>query len=120
MGGTYLSVRLPAVRAVHTGPPGYRYADRPLPGSTASYWAVPPEIDRRRSISAIGGRLREKSGRLREKKGRRRRRGKEEKKEELEKKGRKKYLAPSSPAGRPRVVAALARFFSRARRKIEA
>ncbi|RZR80120.1 hypothetical protein BHM03_00006047, partial [Ensete ventricosum] len=32
----------------------YRYADRPLPGSTT-------KIDRRRSISAIGGRLREKS-----------------------------------------------------------
>ncbi|RWW70050.1 hypothetical protein BHE74_00022301, partial [Ensete ventricosum] len=45
---------------------------------TARYRAVPPKIDSRRSISAVDGRLREKSGRLREKKGRRRR-GKEKK-----------------------------------------
>ncbi|RZS12311.1 hypothetical protein BHM03_00043730 [Ensete ventricosum] len=45
---------------VRTGPPGYRYVDHPLPS----------KIDRWRSISAVGGRLREKStvsGRLREK-----------------------------------------------------
>ncbi|RWW07657.1 hypothetical protein GW17_00028951 [Ensete ventricosum] len=66
------------VRAVHTGSPGYRYADRPLPGGTAKNRPltvdfghrrpIEGEIDRRRSISAIGGRLREKSivgGRLR-------------------------------------------------------
>ncbi|RWW23385.1 hypothetical protein GW17_00012368 [Ensete ventricosum] len=76
--------------------------------------------------STVGGRLSEKStigGRLRKKKGRRR--GKEEKKEE----GKKEYLAsavlvrlPSPPAGRLRVVAARGRgrFFSRARRQIEA
>ncbi|RWW73690.1 hypothetical protein BHE74_00018418 [Ensete ventricosum] len=49
---------------------------------TARYRVVPPKIDHWRSISAVGGRLREKStvnGRLREKKGKRRR-GKEEKK----------------------------------------
>ncbi|RZR95546.1 hypothetical protein BHM03_00024401, partial [Ensete ventricosum] len=50
----------------------------------ARYWAVPPKIDRRLSISTVSGQLREKlivGGRLREKKGRRRRRkrGKEEK-----------------------------------------
>ncbi|RRT38869.1 hypothetical protein B296_00033937, partial [Ensete ventricosum] len=50
--------------AVRIGPPGYQYADRLLPGGTA-------KIDRRRLISAVGGRLREKKGR--------RRRGKEEK-----------------------------------------
>ncbi|RWV98716.1 hypothetical protein GW17_00038418 [Ensete ventricosum] len=57
-------------RAVRTGPPGYQYIDRPLPGGTA-------KIDHRQSISAVGGQLREKSivdDRLREKKGRRRRR----------------------------------------------
>ncbi|RWW37272.1 hypothetical protein BHE74_00057644 [Ensete ventricosum] len=37
-------------RPVHTGPPGCRYADRPLPSSSARYRAVPPKIDRRRSI----------------------------------------------------------------------
>ncbi|RWW10318.1 hypothetical protein GW17_00026146, partial [Ensete ventricosum] len=36
-------------------PPGYWYADRPLPGGTV-------KIDRRRSISAVSGRLREKKG----------------------------------------------------------
>ncbi|RWW01872.1 hypothetical protein GW17_00035067 [Ensete ventricosum] len=41
------------VRAVHTNPPGCRYADR----------AIPPKIDRQRSISAVSSRLREKSGR---------------------------------------------------------
>ncbi|RWV84830.1 hypothetical protein GW17_00053426, partial [Ensete ventricosum] len=67
---------------------------------TARYRAVLPKIDRRRSISAVGGRLKKKStvdGRLREKstvggrlrKKKRRRRGKEEKK----KRRRKKYLA---------------------------
>ncbi|RWW01454.1 hypothetical protein GW17_00035507 [Ensete ventricosum] len=48
---------------------------------TTRYRAVPPKIDCQRSISAVSGRLREKStvgGRLSEKKGRRR--GKEEKK----------------------------------------
>ncbi|RZS17053.1 hypothetical protein BHM03_00049160 [Ensete ventricosum] len=75
------------VRAIHTGPPGYRYADRPIrairtgpPGyGTARYRAVSPK-------STVGGRLREKStvdGRLREKKKeeekkKERRRGEEE------------------------------------------
>ncbi|RWV96827.1 hypothetical protein GW17_00040424 [Ensete ventricosum] len=84
-----------------TGPPSCRYADRPLPGGTA-------KINHRRSISAvdgrlrekstIGGQLREKSSRLREKKGRRR--GKEKKK----KRRRKPSACP-----RPRTVVALAR-----------
>ncbi|RZS07823.1 hypothetical protein BHM03_00038713 [Ensete ventricosum] len=58
--------------------------------------------------------------RLREKKGRRRR-GKEEKRRG--EKGTKEIPsailahAPSPPAGRPRAVAALARFFSRTRRR---
>ncbi|RZS19144.1 hypothetical protein BHM03_00051490, partial [Ensete ventricosum] len=78
----------------------YQYTDCPLPGGTA-------KIDRRRSISAVGGRLREKStvgGRLREKK-------------KEEEKRRKKYLLSRaalarlllSPAGRSCAVAALAR-----------
>ncbi|RWW14680.1 hypothetical protein GW17_00021529 [Ensete ventricosum] len=61
---------------------------------TVRYWAVPPKIDRRRSISTVGGRLKKKSivggrlreksivdGRLRKKKGRRR--GKEKKKRRI-------------------------------------
>ncbi|RWW60835.1 hypothetical protein BHE74_00032190, partial [Ensete ventricosum] len=82
---------------------------------TARYRAVPLKIDRRRLISAVGsrlreksnvgGRLREKSGRLREKKGRRRRSGKEEKRRRGEK-GKKEIpsvvLARGSPAHRRR------------------
>ncbi|RWW21989.1 hypothetical protein GW17_00013834 [Ensete ventricosum] len=103
---------------------------------TVRYWAVPPKIDRRRSISAVGGRLREKSiadvrlreksivdGRLSKNKGRRRR-GKEEKRKEEKKKehlalARCRYplavlaRVPSPPTGR-------GRFFSLAGRKIEA
>ncbi|RWW71831.1 hypothetical protein BHE74_00020404 [Ensete ventricosum] len=87
-----------------------RYADRP--------------VDRRRSISAVGGRLREKStvgGRLSEKKGRRRRREKEEKKKRGEEE-RPSACTPLLPAGRQRLraVADRGRFFSRAGRKIEA
>ncbi|RWW07073.1 hypothetical protein GW17_00029551 [Ensete ventricosum] len=40
-------------RVIFIGSPGDRYTDRPLPGGTV-------EIDRRRSISIIGGQLREK------------------------------------------------------------
>ncbi|RRT69854.1 hypothetical protein B296_00012792, partial [Ensete ventricosum] len=87
MGATYWSAKLP----VH-GPP-----------ATGRYH----QIDRRRSISPVGGRLREKStvgGRLREKK-------------KEEEKRRKKYLLSRaalarlllSPAGRSCAVAALAR-----------
>ncbi|RRT54393.1 hypothetical protein B296_00018810, partial [Ensete ventricosum] len=80
------------VRAVHIGPPGYRYTNHPLSGGTIKNrpavdfghrWSIEGEIDRRQSISTVGNRLREKltvGDRLREKKGRRgrRRRGKEE------------------------------------------
>ncbi|RWW22470.1 hypothetical protein GW17_00013327 [Ensete ventricosum] len=69
---------------LHTGPPGYRYADRLLSGGTACYQAVLPK-------SIVGHRLREKG---------RRRRGKEER--------RKKYLlSPRCP--RSRVIVTLAR-----------
>ncbi|RWW06169.1 hypothetical protein GW17_00030519 [Ensete ventricosum] len=77
---------------------------------TVRYRAVPLKIDRRRSISAVGGQLREKStadgrlrekltvgGRLSEKKGRRRRRGKEEKKKRGEE-PRSRVAACGSPA----------------------
>ncbi|RWW56186.1 hypothetical protein BHE74_00037108 [Ensete ventricosum] len=59
-------------KAVHTGPPGYRYMDRPLLGGT--------EIDRRRSIE----------GEKRKKKKKRKRRRKK----------KKEYLATSSPVCR--------------------
>ncbi|RZS02954.1 hypothetical protein BHM03_00033057, partial [Ensete ventricosum] len=48
---------------------------------TARYWAVPPNINRRRSISAVEGRLSEKKGRSR--RGKRRKKRKEDKKEYL-------------------------------------
>ncbi|RRT48309.1 hypothetical protein B296_00053190, partial [Ensete ventricosum] len=54
-------------RAVRTCPPGYQYADRPLPGDTAKIdrqRSIEREIDRRRSIEG--------------EKGKTRRRGKEE------------------------------------------
>ncbi|RWW21069.1 hypothetical protein GW17_00014786 [Ensete ventricosum] len=90
------------IRAVHTGPPGYRYVDRPLPGGSVKK-------------STVGGRLREKltiGGRLRKKKGRRR--GKEKKKRGEERipacapsfpaccRRSLVACAPSPPAGRPR------------------
>ncbi|RRT45934.1 hypothetical protein B296_00054794 [Ensete ventricosum] len=81
---------------------------------TTRYRAIPPKIDRRRSISIVGGRLREKKGR---------RRVKEEKTEK-----RSPYFpVPSSPARHrcPRVASARTpsppagrgRFLSRARRR---
>ncbi|RWV89807.1 hypothetical protein GW17_00048028 [Ensete ventricosum] len=80
-------------RTVRTGPPGYRYVDCSLSGGTA-------KIDRRRSISAIGGRLREKKGR--------RRRGKEERRGEERIPRVVLARASSPPAGHPRAVAVLA------------
>ncbi|RWW03035.1 hypothetical protein GW17_00033851, partial [Ensete ventricosum] len=65
--------------------------------TTARYWAVPPKIDCRRSISAVGGRLKKKStvgGRLRKKKGRRR--GKEKKK----RRGEERIPRPPAVAAR--------------------
>ncbi|RWV87017.1 hypothetical protein GW17_00051034 [Ensete ventricosum] len=108
---------------------------------TTRYRAVPPKIDRRRSISVVDGRLREKStvdnrlrekstvgGRLSEKKGRRRR-GKEEKKKRGEEERIPSARVLSSPVGCQRLRAVLARvpspppgrgrFFSRAGRKVE-
>ncbi|RWW90221.1 hypothetical protein BHE74_00000621 [Ensete ventricosum] len=82
------------VRALHTGPPGYRYADRPLPGGTT-------KIDHRRSI---------------ERKEERRKRGKEER-------GRRgaEEKSTSSPVRRPRPCAITAltrwRFISCLRRQ---
>ncbi|RWW08531.1 hypothetical protein GW17_00028018 [Ensete ventricosum] len=91
------------VRVLRTGPPCYRYADRPLLGTIA-------KIDRRRSIEGEIGRRRSIEGK----------KGKKKKKRKRRKEGRrKKYLTPSLPADRPWAVAALARtrFFSRARRR---
>ncbi|RZS24236.1 hypothetical protein BHM03_00057286 [Ensete ventricosum] len=76
---------------------------------TARYRAVPSKIDHRRSISAVGGRLKKKStvdGRLRKKKGRRI--GKEKKK--------KRGIKNTSPTCRRRPRVARSRFFSRSRR----
>ncbi|RWW45518.1 hypothetical protein BHE74_00048643, partial [Ensete ventricosum] len=83
-----------------------RYADRSLPGGTT-------KIDRRRSISVVGIRLREKSivsGRLREKKGRRRRRREEEKKKSIHTSYPRVFLAHalSPPTRCPRLQVALA------------
>ncbi|RWW00037.1 hypothetical protein GW17_00037027 [Ensete ventricosum] len=62
---------------------------------TALYRAVPPKLDHWRLISAVGGRLREKSGRLREKR------------EEEEKKTKKRRRKPSA-CSRSRIVVTLA------------
>ncbi|RWW82304.1 hypothetical protein BHE74_00009241 [Ensete ventricosum] len=99
------------VRAVHTGPPGYRYTDRPLPGGSVKNrpsaidfgrrWPIKEEIERRRSIK--------------EEKGKKKR--KRKRKEE----GKKEYLAraPSSPPyrHRPRVTRGRSHFFSCVRRR---
>ncbi|RWW29991.1 hypothetical protein GW17_00005451 [Ensete ventricosum] len=76
------------VQAVCTGPPGYRYVDCPLPGSTT-------KIDHRRSIEG---------------KEDKRRRGKEERSTSF----LRVILArtPSPPTGRPCAVAALAAYGS--------
>ncbi|RWW89715.1 hypothetical protein BHE74_00001248, partial [Ensete ventricosum] len=92
---------------VHTGPLGYRYVDCPLLGGTV-------KIDRRRSISVVGGRLREKSivdSRLREKKGRRR------EKKERSRRGEERSTSFSLCLPRPRAVVARGRFFSRSSRR---
>ncbi|RZR83366.1 hypothetical protein BHM03_00009964 [Ensete ventricosum] len=71
---------------------------------TARYRVVPPKIDCRQSISAVGDRLREK-------KGRRRRRKEENKRKE-------EYLFPCVIlAGVPSLPAGCERFFSHTRRR---
>ncbi|RWW49798.1 hypothetical protein BHE74_00043987 [Ensete ventricosum] len=79
-------------------PPGtYRYVDRPLPGGTA-------KIDRRRSISAVDGRLKEKStvgGQLR-KKGKRKKKKRKRRKNKRRRR-RKKKRKSTSPASRRRL-----------------
>ncbi|RWW60952.1 hypothetical protein BHE74_00032018 [Ensete ventricosum] len=88
-------------RAVHTGPPGYRYADRPLPGGSVKNRPAAVDFGRRRLI------LKEIDRRwsIEEEKGKKRKRKKEG--------GNKEYLAsavlarlPSPPAGRLRAIAA--------------
>ncbi|RWW81838.1 hypothetical protein BHE74_00009732 [Ensete ventricosum] len=86
---------------VRIGPLDYRYADCPLPVGTA-------KIDHQRLISAIDGRLREKSTRSIE----------GEKGKKKKRKRRKKKNTSRRP--HPHVVTARGRFFSRAGRKIEA
>ncbi|RWW30044.1 hypothetical protein GW17_00005392, partial [Ensete ventricosum] len=97
------------VRAVHTGPPGYRYADRSLPDgfvknrpSTVDFGRRRPikeEIDHRQSIEEE--------------------KGKKKRKRKKKKEGKKEYLArlSSPPASRLRAVVACSRSFSRARRR---
>ncbi|RWW35642.1 hypothetical protein BHE74_00059406, partial [Ensete ventricosum] len=91
----------------------YRYADRPLPGSSAKNQSSAIDFGRRRSISAVGGRLKKKStiGDRFEREIDRRRSIEEEKgkkKRKRKKKEKKEYLAraPSLPAcrRRPRVA----------------
>ncbi|RWV92297.1 hypothetical protein GW17_00045342 [Ensete ventricosum] len=85
-------------RHVRIVPPGtYRYVDRPLPGGTA-------KIDRRRSISAVDGRLKEKStvgGQLR-KKGKRKKKKRKRRKNKRRRR-RKKKRKSTSPASRRRL-----------------
>ncbi|RWW55871.1 hypothetical protein BHE74_00037455, partial [Ensete ventricosum] len=72
---------------------------------TARYRAVPPKIDRRRSISVVGDRLKgeiDHRQSIEREKGRKKKRKKKKKKE----KKRKKYL---SPARGPRPCAVVAR-----------
>ncbi|RWV91520.1 hypothetical protein GW17_00046190 [Ensete ventricosum] len=98
------------VRAVHTGPPDYRYADRPLPGGSIKNRPsmvnfghrrpIEEEIDRRRSIEEENGKKKRK------------------------RKRKKRGIKNTSPVRRPRPPArdrrprvARSRFFSRARRR---
>ncbi|RZR86808.1 hypothetical protein BHM03_00014063 [Ensete ventricosum] len=96
---------------------------------TARYWAVSPKIDRRQSISAVDGRLREKStvdGQLREIDRRRSIEG-EKGKNKKKRKKKKKRVVPISPRhprrrtvvarGSPAPTRRRRRFFSRARRR---
>ncbi|RWW14645.1 hypothetical protein GW17_00021563 [Ensete ventricosum] len=130
-------------RAVHTGPPGYQYADRSLLGGTA-------KIDCRRSIEGEKGKKKKKRKRRKKKKKRRRRiprvvlarvpspptgdfspaqgeRSRRRRRGKKKKKKRRRRIphvvlarAPSPPASRPRTIAARGRFFSLAGRKIGA
>ncbi|RZR99163.1 hypothetical protein BHM03_00028663 [Ensete ventricosum] len=90
------------VWAVHTGPPGYRYADRPLPGGSVKNRPSAVDFGRRRPIEEEIDRRRS----IEEEKGKKKRKRKKEKEE-----GKKEYLAraPSLPAccRRPRVACAL-------------
>ncbi|RWW17306.1 hypothetical protein GW17_00018771 [Ensete ventricosum] len=93
------------IRVVHTDPPCYRYADRPLPGGSVKNRPSTVDFGRRRSIEREIDRRRS----IEEEKG------KEKRKRKKKKRGRKN----TSPARRPRppVVVARGRFFSRARRR---
>ncbi|RZR80786.1 hypothetical protein BHM03_00006874 [Ensete ventricosum] len=101
------------VWAIHTGPPGYRYVDRPLPGDSVKNQPSAINFGRRRPIEREIDRRRS----IEEEKGKKKR--KRKKKEE----GKKEYLAraPSSPAcrHRPRIAHGRGRdrFFSRVRRR---
>ncbi|RWW55701.1 hypothetical protein BHE74_00037667, partial [Ensete ventricosum] len=90
------------VRAVHTGPPSYRYADRLLPGGTAKNRPSTVDFGRRRSIEKAIDRRRS----IEEEKEKEEE--EEKKKKEEEKKEYRAVLArtPSLPAGRSRAVAA--------------
>ncbi|RZS16894.1 hypothetical protein BHM03_00048961 [Ensete ventricosum] len=108
------------VLAVHTGLPGYRYVDRPLPVTwrLRSISAVGGGLKKKSTVdgrlrekSIVDGRLREKSivgSRLRKKKGRRRGKGKKKKE------GKKEYLARASSS--PACGRGSGCFFSRLRR----
>ncbi|RZS15705.1 hypothetical protein BHM03_00047571, partial [Ensete ventricosum] len=115
---------------------------------TARYWAVPPKIDRRRSISIVGGRLKGEIDRRRliegeidhwrsieREKGRKKKKRKKKKKKEKKRKITYRPRAvlarvpsPLASCRRPRVAnasvpsppAGRGRSFSRAGRKIEA
>ncbi|RWW30212.1 hypothetical protein GW17_00005211 [Ensete ventricosum] len=90
---------------------------------TTHYWVVPPKIDRRQSILAVSGRLREKStvggrwsieveiGSIEGEKGK-----KKKKRKRRKRRGEEENLVPSSPTRR-HPASALTRFFSRARRR---
>ncbi|RRT39451.1 hypothetical protein B296_00049345 [Ensete ventricosum] len=74
IGMPHYTVKAP-YRSVCTGPVVDRYVDRPLSGGTAKRRSIEGKIDRRRSISAVGDRLR----RNREGKKKKKRKRKKEK-----------------------------------------
>ncbi|RZS00040.1 hypothetical protein BHM03_00029709, partial [Ensete ventricosum] len=98
------------IRAVHTGPPGYRYADHPLPGGTT-------KIDRRRSIKREKGKKKKKKKKKKRKKRKKKKRRRRKKKTSIP----HAILARTSslPACRPRAILAHGRFFSRVGRRNE-
>ncbi|RRT59519.1 hypothetical protein B296_00023259 [Ensete ventricosum] len=99
------------VRAVYTGPPGCRYADRSLSGGTAKNRPSAIDFGRWRSIKGEIGLIEGEKGKKKKRKRRKKKRRRRKPSVALA-----RGSSPPSPARRF-WASALARFFSRTRRR---